>query len=277
MPNLRIVYDNALTRHNTLAASTVAGTLVVENLLTDTKSAVWRSTVTSATLTVTWAATETIGCVAMPFCNFTSSATIRVRCYTNVGDGSPVFDSTPILACPYVAPPVASWGNYPAGVNSFSYGGAVYACAWFDEVPCKKIVIDLADGGNSDGYIEASRLVLGGYWSPAINPSYGAALAIQDTSKHFRNDAGDLMTDVGARSRKLTMSLNDMRAADRAQLTNILRGNGLTMPIFVSLFPEDSDTGLEAAHQIYGKLSSLSAITITGFDRYALAVELEEV
>jgi len=277
MPNLRIVYDNALARYNTFTASTEAGSLVVENLLADTKSAVWRSTVTSATLTVTWAATETIGCVALPFCNLTDDATIRVRCYTNVGDGSPVFDTTAIPACPYVAPPMSSWGIYPAGVNSFSYGGAVYARAWFNEVPCKKIVIDLADSGNSDGYIEASRLVLGGYWSPAINPAYGAALAIQDTSKHFRNDAGDLKTDVGTRSRKLTMSLNDMQAADRAQLTNILRGNGLTMPIFVSLFPEDSDTELEAAHQIYGKLSGLSAISITGFDRYAVPIELEEV
>ena len=76
MPNLRLIYDNVASSA-TLTASTTAGTLAASNMLTDVKSVVHRSTGTSVTYTMTWTANQTVGGVALPATNLTSTATIR--------------------------------------------------------------------------------------------------------------------------------------------------------------------------------------------------------
>jgi hypothetical protein len=78
MSNMRIISDNAADRA-TLTASSTAGALSVTNLQTDVKSDVWRAIGTSARLTATWAALETIQGVALPFCNLSPTALMRVR------------------------------------------------------------------------------------------------------------------------------------------------------------------------------------------------------
>lgn len=78
MSNLRIVYDNAADRA-AITASSTAGALAAANLLTDTKSDVWRATGPSARLTLAWAVAEAIQALVLPFCNLSPTATWRVR------------------------------------------------------------------------------------------------------------------------------------------------------------------------------------------------------
>jgi hypothetical protein len=274
MPNLRIIYSNAVARNLSLVASSTAGSLAASNLLTDIKSQVWRSTSTTASLTLTWTNAETVGGVALPYTNLTPTATIRVRGYTNVGDASPAVDTGVVSACSYTP-----WtlGLLPSGVNGFAYGVGAYACAWLAQTAVKKIVIDIVDSANTAGYIEAGRLVVGNYWSPAVNANLGAALTMLDTSKHLRNDAGDLMTDIGTRARKISVSLDNMVESDRIQFMNILRGNGMPNPIFFSLYPSSSSPDQEQSHQIYCKLSAIGAIVSSKYALYTAPLELEEV
>lgn len=79
MPNLRIVSDNAIARAVSLVASTTAGGLVAANLASDKKSSVHRAAGMAVTYTATWAEAEPIGCVALPFCNLSPTAQMRVR------------------------------------------------------------------------------------------------------------------------------------------------------------------------------------------------------
>ncbi len=79
MPNLRIVSDNAIARATSLVASTTAGGLVAANLASDKKSSVHRAVGMAVTYTATWAEAEPIGCVALPFCNLSPTAQMRVR------------------------------------------------------------------------------------------------------------------------------------------------------------------------------------------------------
>jgi hypothetical protein len=78
MSNLRIVSDNAVDRA-TLTASSTAGVLAVTNLQTDTKSDVWRATGLAATISALWTSPESVQAVALPFCNLSPTATMRVR------------------------------------------------------------------------------------------------------------------------------------------------------------------------------------------------------
>lgn len=252
MPNLRLIHDNAADRA-TVAASTTAGSLSAANLLTDLKGQVHRSTGTSVTYTLSWSAFETVAGVALPACNLTADATIRVRGYDAAVGGALVVDSGVQYACP--GRPLGLWDwTLPLNSNAFAFGGAAKAVCWLDDhYAVKRLVIDLVDAGNAAGYIDCARIVAGAYWSPQYNASYGATTSVDDGSKNSRNDAGDLMTDRSALSETMKLDLGLMPPADRARMNQIMRGSGTARPVFVSLMPGSSDPLLEQDAMIYGK------------------------
>jgi hypothetical protein len=268
MANLRVVYNNSADRA-TLSATAGVGTLVAANLLTDIKSEVWRTATTSASITLTWTNAELIGCVALPFCNLSATATIRVRGYTEVADVAAAVDTGVKLACP------VGTGVAPAGVNSYAYAGASYAVAWLAQTSVKKVVVDLVDTGNS--YIEAARVVAGAYWSPINNADYGAQLTMVDTSKHERSDAGDLRTERGYMHKKINLDLSVMPAEDRNVIWSISRINGMSKPMLLSLTPEVGDATEEQTFSLYGKLSQQSSIRYQFANQYNTTIELEEI
>lgn len=275
---MRILYDNAADRA-TVTASTTAGTLAAANLLTDIKSAVWRSTAAPAALTLAWDAPEPCNMVAIPFCNLKSTATLRVRGYTLPGDASPVLDTGALPCCAYAPLGMWAWGVDALGVNAFSYGGGTYARLYFDSMSVRKMVIDIADPDNTAGYIEAARLVAGYYWEPE-NGGVGVGapqLTPEDTTKLQRSDAGDLRVDAGVKFRRVQLPLEMLTTTERAKVYAMLRGNGMSRSVFVSLFPEnDADPALEQSYQIWGKVSRASGMAIPVFQMYSAPIEIEE-
>lgn len=269
MANLRTLYTNS-ANSAALTASSTAGSLSASNLLTDIKSQVWRATGTSASITATWTIAQTINCVALPFTNFTNSATMRVMGYTNAADATAVFDTGIIQCCNYSAREVIQ------GVSSFGFAGGIYASLFFSEASVKKIVVSIADSANPSGYIEASRLVTGAYWSPTINADYGAQVGWKDESQHVRNDAGDLLTDIKTRAKTLTLNFSNASVTDREALMAVMR-NGIGSPLYISIFPDDTDKNLEQDYQIYGKLSQQSQIAIARYAAYSTALTIDEI
>lgn len=276
MPNLRIIYDNAADRA-VLAASSQAGALGPVNLQREGKHDVLRSIGLALTITAIWPTYEIVGCVALPFCNLTPTATIRVRGYVEPDDNVPDFDTGAVPACEYASVGMWDWGALPLGVNAFSYGGGTYARCWFQMVDVKKLIIELDDPDNPAGYIEAARLVTGPYWSPEVNASYGAGVTSVDTSTLNRDGAGGQTVARGAMYRKLSLALDNMTPLDRAEVWRIVRGNGLSRPLLVSLYPDDEDGQLEQAHQVYGRLASNAAITTPYYQAYATNIDIEEL
>lgn len=281
MPNLRILYDNVADEASSLTADSTSGTLVAANMLTDIKSEVHRSVGTSVRYTLEWTGVQTLNAVVLPFCNLTSTATVQARVYTNtadvVGTATPAVDSGAVLACAYA--PLGSWGWGAAvlGVNAFSYGGASYGRVYFTATQGKKLVIDIVDTNNTAGYIESARIVTGAYWSPAINPAHGSSISPKSNTTHKRTDAGDLRTERRPTSRSLRFDLSVITdEADRATVYDILVGNGMSRPVFVSLFPADAEPRLEQSHQIYGKLND-SALSHPSYGIFAAPLEFEEI
>lgn len=134
MPNLRIVSDNAIDRAATLTATSQASTsMSVGNLLIDRKSSVWRSVGTAANFRATWGSAETIGCVALPFCNLSPTATMRVR-VTNEAQATNVLLFTQDFTN-------GVWGK----------NGTVTADA--TQAPDGTVTADRLTGGSSDGYV----------------------------------------------------------------------------------------------------------------------------
>lgn len=278
MPNLRIISDNAADRATLTASSQASADMAVANLRTDIKTHVWRSTGTTATLTATWSALETIGGVVLPFCNLTPLATIRVRGYSAVGDAVPLFDTGVVDACPGPVLGLWGWGAAPLGSNAFAYGGGTYGRVWIP-VPgaVRKLVVDISDPTNPAGYIEAARLVCGAYWEPQYNASYGAPLTMADGTTLVETAAGDLMPDIGTRRRVQSIDLSMIPAHDRAAFWDIVNSCGLAKPMLFSLYPNGADAKLEQAHQLYCRLDEPATVSTPHFQRYATTIKFKEV
>lgn len=279
-PNLRIVLDNVMDRA-AISASSTAGLLTVDNLKKPFRTLVHRAGGTSVTYNVSLPGAMTIGMVSLAFTNLTANATIEV------GQWPSWLDTT-------VEPPVqhfgttgaqqASGGQIPVygfdntnGVNSFAFGGGAYATVYFGHQNLSSFWITINDPGNPDGYVEVGTIIAGDWWTPSRNASYGSGVAAMDLTKNERNDAGDLLSQRGPRFRKLTLPFNDFDPADRAALWTLMRYNGLNRPFFASLFPDNPDKGLEQAHQIFGKLTTMSAVAVANYASYTTSLEIEEV
>lgn len=273
MSNLRIVYDNAAKRA-TLTASSTAGALVSANLLTDKKSDVWRATGTTAVLTATWAAAETISCAALAFCNLSPTATIRVQLYDATTGGNLLLDVTG-NACPAPAISLTGWTAAQAA-SAYAYGGGAMGRIWFAATSgVKRMVITITDTANLQGYIEAACLVVGKYWSPTSNAS-DAPLAFVDSSTDYRTGAGDLASDAGTVHSRLSIDFSLMPPADRSAMANILRQSRAN-PVFVSVYPESADLALERDNTVYGKRTEDSEIAIAFATAYGTTVPIESI
>jgi hypothetical protein len=235
---------------------------------------------------------NTVKLVALPFTNLTTSSIIRVRgyvgtkAYTQAAVSNPtitpgsstVFDSGFVPGVPYQLSGDWSWGSSGIGVNTFAYGGGTYARVYISTgiTACTSISIEIFDN-NPNKYIECSRLVVGDYWTPQYNTQYGLSTTVLDNSTNQRTESGDLITNRGIKSNKLNFDMGYLSYTDRDNLLSIMRGAGISKPLFISLFPQDSDSGKERAHQIYGKLSGINAVTHTSLSLYSSSLEIEEI
>lgn len=278
MANIRILYDNKALNVSTLTASTTSGTLVAGNLILGKKSKVWRATGKTATLTLTWTSAITANMACLAFCNFSPTATLRARGYTNVADASPAIDSGAVLCCAYQPLGLWGWGTQPLGVNAFSYGGGAYARVFFADTSIKKLVLDIDDSSSTLATVEAANLVVGAYWSPEVNPDFGASLGLHYSAQHKMTEAGDLVTDIKPQNRMLKFDLNWIKSeVDRMKVYEIMTGNGMVRPVYVNLYPNDPSPSKEQSCQIYCKLSGDASMSHPRYGVHAAPFDLKEV
>jgi hypothetical protein len=273
MSKIRIVHDNAASRA-TLAASTEAGALLASNLLKDDTDSVWRATGTTATITLTWPSLEPVSCVFLPFCNLSPTATIRVRGYSDAAGTTQVFDTAAQLACPAPAVVLRGW-TAAQSASAYAYGGGAYARIWFNQASVRRLVIDIADASNLQGYIEAACLVAGPHWEPKYNAT-GASIAWVDSTEIYRTDAGTQGATAGTVYRRLPVSMAYMTPADRVTFVNLCR-NSRAYPMLVSLYHGTGDASLERDGMIYGRRAKDLEVTAQYAAAYSTAIELEEL
>lgn len=275
MSSLKILYNNAADRATLTATSSA---LPFTALQSDSKSEVWRSAagVTTASLTASWAALEPISCIALPFCNLSVTATMRVRLYSDTAGTALVLDTGATLCAEGL--PMALYGMNAAQASSaYSYGGGTVGRLFFDKVMARKVVIDIVDTASLQGYIEAARLVVGDCFTTKYNASYGAEIVFEDNSQNTRSEAGNLISDVGCRYKKLKLDLEILSPAERAALWKLVAYVGTTVPVFMSVLSEDDDKQAELDYTVYGKFTSMSAISARSYLIYSTPLELESV
>lgn len=278
-----VLYDNLVDKvSTTLSASSSVGLLVAENMRKDLKSFVWRSSGTSATLNVNFGSSQWIRGVVLAFTNLSAVATIQVNGIVDGIAPDPLNpDANKYNTTGYAVPAEAvkpwDWGPAPTGANTYSYGGGNYARFIFPSVLTSSVTITINDPGNTDGYIEVSRLLVGNVWEPKYTADYGASVGVQDSTQNNRSDAGDLISDRGYRHRTMSIDFSTLSTVDRNALYEIMRSSGIGRPMLVSLFPYDLNNQMERDHMIYGKLSSLDQISMQFINMFAGNITIEEI
>jgi hypothetical protein len=254
MPNLRIIYDNALDRAASLAASNTQGSLVVSNLQNDYKGVTHRSTGTSVSYTITWTNIQQISGLVLPATNLTTSSILRLRLYTNAADSVPVYDSSNRNT---VHQSVHSQWPIALTANTFAYGGLTKASFWLNNpINARKAIIDLTDTSNPAGFIDCSRIVIGSYWSPTYNFEPGLVITRQDNSTATRLDSGDLFIDRSFVNDRLSFNYSYLTEADFKSLNTIVSLAGRSKRVAISMLPEYSDKSVEAEYLVYGLVAA---------------------
>ena len=243
-------------------------------MLTDFKGQIHRSTGTSVSYTLTWATGEGVSAVALPACNLSAGATIRVRLYSDAGGASLLADSGVRFACP--GPGLDEWDwSAPINANSFIFGGYSKTAVYFPTIQfVRRAVIDLVDTYAPNGMIDCSRLVAGVYWTPRHGAGYGVQAGIVDSSVQTRNDAGDLLADRGAQSESLSFPMPYMPESDRSRLAQIFRRVGTAQNFLLSLYPDEGMTLKEQDHMIFGKRENTMFET-NFFNAYATKIAMK--
>lgn len=123
-----------------------------------------------------------------------------------------------------------------------------------------------------------SRIIIGEYWEPKYNTGFGIQTGFNDNSSSERTQSGDLYTIVGTRNKILSVNLDYMDESDKYKFYDILKTNGKMIPLFVSVFPNNtSDTEKEQMFSIYGKFTDLTNITHSMWTIYTSTISIEEI
>lgn len=273
MPHLRVIYENTADIAS-ISASSTAGALTVGNLKRDIKGLPHRSTTTSCTYTLTWGTPTLVGGIALPLCNLSQTATIRVRIYSDASGTSLIKDSGTLLACS--GPDLGSWDWLGGlGVNSSAYGAYSKSSVWFDSnYPIRRCVVEINDASNPNGYVEVSRLVVGPYWEPKRNVQNGTLiLELVDGSESERSDAGDLISTRSTMYERLALEIAYMEEVDRSGLLSLARKCGSSKNVLVCVFPDNTNETVTSDYTVYGKFNSIP-ITQQYYGFYSVPLEI---
>lgn len=304
--NLRVVFKNLVDNpaNQLTVSSTASATTTAANMINDYKGYAWRSAQTSTTVSDTLAVIRLVcdqpspaGVVVLAYTNLKVGTLVRVRGYLgpaptiNTGTANdPVVvedvNSTLMFDSGFIDCMIpAALGQFQWGLDSLGLMGndeySNYTTVWLDDahrIPCTTFIIEVQNRGNSDGCIKVGKLIVGDYWCPQFNTSYGADYGIIDSTQSERTEAGDLISSVGSKHKTMSFDLEFMSVKDRSELNRIIKYVGTSIPIFVSIFPENSNDYIkEQVYEIYGKFTQLSNIAHSMYDTYSTQLELEEV
>lgn len=275
---MRFIFNNAADSA-TLSSTDFVGTLPVGNLQVEGRARVARTSNASGTKLVygTWASAQSICAFCLYRHNLSTDATFRLRLWAGAGQtGDLLYDSGTVDIGQIVPWGYFSWG---APWASFDQTGweSPFRALYFDQVAARSFQLDLIDGGNPDGYLQAKRLVLGTYVE-TVNPDVGGlTLEWIDPSQQRRTAAASIRSESESMWRRLAFTMGSLPEGDRATLLEAVRAAGKKAEVFVSVFPEADAQSLIRDYSMLAKITAMPAQTTVEFSRARQTMILEEV
>lgn len=250
MSQLRILTENQADSATITVANTAAG-MGADRLKTDIKGEVCRVLSGNASIALTWSTLQTIHAVVIPASSLGASSTIRVRLYSDQAGTTLLHDTGAAYAAPGG---ILGYWNFtqPLNVNQFAFGFAPETAVYLPEhFAARRVEITLNDPDAT--FIDISRLIIGPTVTANCNAAYGQSDGIIDLTQNTRAASGDIKTDYGPKSKRLSFSLDFIASSERSRIKRVL-DLGVGRFVWVSLMSDSQDPELERDKSIYGKL-----------------------
>jgi len=248
--NVRLITPNEADAATLTADPPLVSTLPVENLQESSRTPA-RSDGLPATQIIygNWNGPTPAAGFALIRHNLTSAGIVRLIIYEEQDQaGTVLYDSGDVL----LGEDIPGWGDEDWGV--FGWGGSVfdgwpvaYMNLWFTQVAGQSFEIQLSDSGNTDGYIEASRIFLGPVFEPVWNFDWRPRMGWQDDSEHIPTAGGGVRTHAVEPYRVFELNLSFLSEGERAALNEFARNYGKRGDVFFSGYPGATGT-LERDH-----------------------------
>lgn len=178
---------------------------------------------------------------------------------------------------------VAQGGSvlYDSGVSfGGNFSGADWFVAWCTPTAnVRSFDFKYQSTLNSDGYLQAARLMMGTTFTPQVNMTYDRnppKCYWQDDSTQEPTDGGTLRTDPLEPYRIWEISLEHMAEVDRAALMAAARACGKRGDVFISLFPQSDVAALEVDNCGWAKIIQMPQLTTDRYDNWTGSLILRE-
>lgn len=243
---------------------------------------VWRNTQLTAQIDVDFGQGRILDFLALIKHNISTTGTIRWRLSNVSNFATTVYDSGVVDAWPIVE----EYGTLPWGV--FSWGGylnptvaAEYTISAFDildnTVQARYLRINISDPSNTDGYLQAGRLLAGPAYRPSINYANGVEFEFVDESRVTKSRGGQTFVDEVERFRRIRFDLINLPENEIFQnvFNQIDRLKGIAGDVFIVPQPDKASTWI--TQNIYGRITSTDPIVNSSLTYYGRRIEVEEL
>ena len=220
--------------------------------------------------------------------NMSTSATIRVRFWSDAGMTACVYDSGYVEVWPrWYDTLQLRWGDDNFWSGSVSQGQLETIPPIFLHVPfasslslasqsVRAVSFNAKDDGNTDGYVQIGRLYLAEDWTPVLNMSYGATIAWNDPSIVDTSLDGTEYYEERPKFRTITFTLDNMKYKEGINKSLLMTLDRGVTKDFLFVF-DPSDPQLLQQRSFVGRLSQLSQLDHPTFGRTSMAFSLKEV
>lgn len=236
MPNLRISFRNLADAATVTANPALLTTLPEANLQRQERYRTSRTTsLASQEYKFAWTSAQTINMIAMRLHNLTAAAQLAAPTYSDSAFTTAIDTNAAANCFAYTgldANDVLTEADFRLLKNSARY--------LTSRSTVQSLKATVTDAANPDGYFDISRFWIGKYHEFAYQaPMGGVPLTFDDFGTQERAHDGSLISDKGAKARRIDLSHDFMPAADWAALLAGLRLVGKDKELWVSVFPEN--------------------------------------
>lgn len=277
-----IISSTNYSDSGTLTVDNAVGTLPITNLQDRQIVKIWRNSQTTAQIDMDFGQGRIVDFVALIKHTISQTGKIRYRLSNASNFSTTEYDSGLIDAWPVVE----EFGTLPWGV--FSWGGylnitiaAQYTISSFNvltsPVQARYLRIDISDPDNTDGYLQAGRLIAGPAYKPSINYANGVQFEFVDESRITKSRGGQTFVDEVERFRRIRFELINLPENEMFQnvFNAIDRLRGVAQDILVIPQPDEPTTWI--TQNIYGRIAQTQPITNSALTYYGRMIEVEEL
>ena len=193
--------------------------------------------------------------------NLTSNGTWRVELFSELGQtGIKTYDSNFFPA----------W-NFQGQEDFLDWEGGARSKFSVKYLPSKVIArsfrISIKDIGNANGFIQVSKIWLGEYYSPSVNPDWGSGFSWSGNAITTRMPGGSLISDGDQHWRELSMNFGWIKKEDRQFYSDLFRIVKTSKEFFFSLHPEKWDH-IEKENTALVKFMTMPNLINYGYDAW---------